>query len=142
MTGLLLGVVWWLALRMTEGTNTPGRRFPVWAWVVIVVVAAFGLVTAPVWAPAVGIIGFAASGPSSEQERHARLKAADEVGARACSALDAYLVAGWGSLEQVQTQAAGAGTVGIREAAGLGAQELRVACVQAGANMSDPTLGK
>ena len=116
--------------------NAP-RRVPVPAIVLAAVGALVILAAVVVALIAGGIISYG-SGASNRAdiERDKALQAADHYGGTACNRLDMFLAGGMGRFEDAKQWAEGAKTEAIRTARDT--ETMRKACVDAGANMSEP----
>ena len=119
-----------------SATNTR-RSVPLFAVVPAIVGALAVLFAVMVALIAGGIVSFGAgAGNSTAIDRDKALQAADHYGGTACNFLDAFLAGGVGRFEDAKQWADQAKTEAIRTAAD--AETMRQACVDAGANMSEP----
>ncbi|MCY1144209.1 hypothetical protein OWR29_39980 [Actinoplanes sp. Pm04-4] len=119
------------------GATDTRRRVPLSA-VVLAIVGALAVLFAVIVALiAGGIVSFGAGASNSTAiERDKALQAADHYGGTACSFLDAFLAGGMGRFEDAKQRADEAKTEAIRNAPN--AETMRQACVDAGADMSEP----
>jgi hypothetical protein len=125
-----------LVCRDMSATNTP-RRVPVLAIVLAVVGTLLILAVIGVALIAGGIVSFGAGASNrTDIERDKALQASDHYGATACDRLDMFLAGGLGQFDDAKQWAEGAKTEAIRNA--QDPETMRKACVDAGANMSEP----